>query len=215
METDLKTNVAPVLPRPIDLREPYPLTAMKKALQLRDFQPGPAAPDAPVYTSSVLVRLLTDEYSLFVQTLQALWGSKRTADPDEQDFLEWQFGKMGELTDVLISRVNLGGHFYIQDINEYLWMARLPELLGEETDADIRMGELLRGHTIMLALLEADLATVRAERGTESTLRLLEHLHAQHHAIAGLIRNYPDRSFPGAAALPAPGFGEAAFKYAS
>jgi hypothetical protein len=68
-----------------------------------------------------------------------------------------------------------------------------------------------------MTLLEADLATVRAEGGTESTLRFLEHLHGQHHAIAGLIRNYPDWAFPGAAAvaLPAAGFGEAAFKRAS
>jgi DNA-binding ferritin-like protein len=171
---------------------------MKNLLQPHDLQPGQTAANAQAYTNILLVRLLTDEYSLFLQTLQALWGSKRTTDLDEQDFLEWQFSKMTELTDVLISRVNRGGHFFIHDINEYMWVARLPELLGEETDADICMGELLRAHTTMLALLEADLATVRAERGTESTLRFLEHLREQHQAMADLIRNYPDWSFPGA-----------------
>ena len=170
---------------------------MKTPRQSRGLQPGQPAANAQVYASSVLVRLLTDEYSLFLQTLQALWGSKRTVDLDEQDFLEWQFGKMTELTGVLVSRVNLGGHFSVKDINDYLWMARLPELLGEETDDDIRMGELLRGHTAMLALLDADLATVRAEAGTEGTIRFLEHLREQHCALAGLIRNYPDWAFPG------------------
>ncbi len=192
---------------------------MKNLRQPRELQPGQPSATAQVYTSSVMVRLLSDEYSLFMQTLQALWGSKRTADVDEQDFLEWQFGKMTELTDVLISRVNLGGHFFVKDINDYLWMARLPELLGEETDTDICMGELLRGHTIMLALLEADLATVRAEAATEATIRFLEHLREQHCALADLIRNYPDWSFPGAgtgaATVLGTGCHEALLKHAS
>jgi hypothetical protein len=192
---------------------------MKNLRQPLDLQPGQTAANAQVYDNILLVRLLTDEYSLFLQNLQALWGSKRTVDLNEQDFLEWQFSKMTELTDGLISRVNLGGHFHIHDINDYLWVARLPELLGEETDADIRMGELLRGHTTMLALLEADLATVRAEGGTESTLRFLEHLRDQHQALADLIRNYPDWAFPGAgtaaATVPEVYFREAVLKRAS
>jgi DNA-binding ferritin-like protein len=192
---------------------------MKTPRQPRDPQPGQPSANAQVYTSSVLVRLLTDEYSLFAQTLQALWASKRTADLDEQDFLEWQSGKMTELTDVLTSRVNLGGHFSVKDINDYLWMARLPELLGEETDADIRMGELLRGHTAMLALLDADLATVRAEAGTQGTLRFLERLREQHCVLADLIRNYPDWAFPGpgaaSAAFPGAGCREVMLKHAS
>jgi hypothetical protein len=192
---------------------------MKNVRQARGLQPGQTSAYVEVYTHSLLVRLLTDEYSLFMQTLQALWQSKRTADPDEQDFLEWQFGKMTELTDVLISWVNLGGHFYIKDINDYLWMARLPELLGEETDADIRMEQLQRGHTALLTLLEADLATVRAEEGTETTIRFLEHLREQHHALAELIRNYPDWAFPAAgtaaARVPDVGFREAVLQRAS
>jgi hypothetical protein len=192
---------------------------MKNSRQPRGLQPGQPSANAQVYASSVLVRLLTDEYSLFVQTLQALGGSKRTAGLDEQDFLEWQFGKMTELTNVLISRVNLGGHFSIKDINDYLWMARLPELLGDETDADIRMGELLRGHTAMVVLLDADLATVRAEAGTEGTIRFLEHLREQHCALVGLIRNYPDWAFPGPGAASATLLGtncrEAVLKHAS
>ncbi len=192
---------------------------MKNLHQPLDFQPGQAAANAQVYSNILLVRLLTDEYSLFLQTLQALWGSKRTVDPDEQEFLEWQFSKMTELTDVLISRVNRDGHFHIQDINDYMWVARLPELLGEENDADIRMGELLRAHTAMLGLLEADLATVRAEGGTETTLCFLEHLREQHQALADLIRNYPDWAFPGdgtaAAIVPEVYFREAVLKRAS
>jgi hypothetical protein len=98
-------------------------------------------------------------------------------------------------------------------------VARLPDLLGEETDADIRMGELLRAHTAMLTLLEADLATVRAEQGTESTLGFLEHLREQHCALADLIRNYPDWAFPGAGTAAATvlevSFREAVLKRAS
>jgi hypothetical protein len=188
---------------------------MKNLRQPLDLQPGQTVANAQVYNNILLVRLLTDEYSLFLQTLQALWGSKRTVDLDEQDFLEWQFGKMTELTDVLISRVNLGGHFYITDINDYMWVARLPELLGEEPDADIRMGELLRAHTTMLTLLEADLATVRTEKGTENTLLFLEHLREQHQALADLIRNYPDWSSPAAATVLEANFREAVLKRAS
>ncbi|HEX8528729.1 MAG TPA: hypothetical protein VF646_01855, partial [Cytophagales bacterium] len=96
-------------------------------------------------------------------------------------------------------------------------VARLPELLGEETDTDVRLGELLRAHTTMLTLLDADLATVRAEQGTQSTLRFLEHLREQHQAMTDLIRNYPDWAFPGAAAanVLAVNFREAALKRAS
>ncbi len=86
---------------------------------------------------------------------------------------------MIELTDVLTDRASRGRHLYTSNLNDYLPntsnlndylpTARLPGLLGEDTGVDILMDELLGGHTVLIALLEADLSTKKRKGSPQAT----------------------------------------------
>lgn len=102
-------------------------------------------------------QVLSDEFVLFVKTLNAHWNIEGADFYNKHQFFEIQYKEIIDIIDSVAERIRALGHYAPGTLNEFLQLTRLSEKRNDANDSSTYIRSLLEGHDAIIIFIREHL----------------------------------------------------------
>lgn len=135
-----------------------------------------------------ICQLLSDEFVLFVKTLNAHWNVEGNDFYNKHSFFEIQYREMIDIIDNVAERIRSLGHYAPATLHEFAALTRLSESKNESSDGISYIKSLLEGHDAILFFIREHLAEITDRYKDAGTGDFLTGLIETHEKMSWKLR---------------------------
>lgn len=143
--------------------------------------------------STILERLLADEYVLYTKTRNYHWNVVGPQFNELHKFFGTQYEELNDIVDEVAERTRIVGGWSLGSLSEFLKHTRLIEQPGERFDAFRMIANLLVDHEMIIRTLRTDLVITAEDYEDLGTSNFLTDLLERHEKMAWILKSFREK----------------------